>query len=92
MAGALMTVTTGASGLAAAAATAGLRVTVGVGDIPEPALIAILVAAVVMLAIEPVPNFEYQSRHRRSRFMRPANPWGVVPHWHFHGDDYWTTS
>ncbi|WP_298591399.1 ABC transporter permease [uncultured Kocuria sp.] len=50
------------------------------------------VQILVVLAIGSVPNFEHQSRHRRSRFMRPANPWGVVPHWYFHGDDYWTSS
>lgn len=62
MAGTLITVTTGTGGLAAAVATAGLCVTVGAGGIPEPALIAILVAAVVVLAIGFVSNFEHQSR------------------------------
>ena len=61
MAGTLITVTTGAGALAAAVATAGLCVSVGAGGVPEPALIAILVAAVVVLAIGFVSNFEYQS-------------------------------
>jgi hypothetical protein len=62
MAGALITVTTGTGGLAAVVATAGLCVSVGAGGTPGPSLIAILVAAVVVLAIVFVSNFEHQSR------------------------------
>ncbi|MEX5259993.1 hypothetical protein [Kocuria sp. CPCC 205263] len=62
MAVTLITVTTGTGGLAAAVTTAGLCMSVGSGGVPEPALIAILVAAVVVLAIGFVSNFEHQSR------------------------------
>lgn len=62
MAVTLITVTTGAGGFAAAVTTAGLCLSVGAGGAPEPALIAILVAAVVVLAIGFVSNFEHHSR------------------------------
>ena len=58
----LITLATGAGGLAAAVATVGLGLSVGVGGAPEPAAIGLLVAGVVALAIGFVSNFEHQSR------------------------------
>jgi type VI protein secretion system component VasK len=62
MAGALITVTTGAGGLAAAVGAAGLYWSIQVGHVLDPTAMALLVAGVVMLAIGFVATFEYQSR------------------------------
>ncbi|MFF0905729.1 UNVERIFIED_CONTAM: hypothetical protein RF653_18820 [Kocuria sp. CPCC 205316] len=62
MAGALMTVTTGAGGFVAAVATVGLGLSVGSGHAPNPASIGLLVAGVVALVIGFVSHFEHQSR------------------------------
>ncbi len=62
MSGALMTVTTGAGGLAAAVGTAGLYWSIQVGHVLDPTAMALLVAGVVMLAIAFVATFEHQSR------------------------------
>lgn len=62
MAGALMTVTAGAGGLAAAVATIGLGSSVAAGHAPDPASMGLLVAAVVVLILGFVSNFEHQSR------------------------------
>ena len=62
MTGALMTVTAGAGGLAAAVATIGLDLSVGAGHAPDPASMGLLVAGVVVLILGFVSNFEHQSR------------------------------
>jgi Na+/melibiose symporter-like transporter len=62
MAGALITVTIGAGGLAAAVGAAGLYWSIQVGHVLDSTAMALLVAGVVMLAIGFVANFEHQSR------------------------------
>ncbi|GAB2598954.1 hypothetical protein GCM10009696_00440 [Kocuria himachalensis] len=58
----VITLATGAGGLAAAVATVGLGLSVGVGHAPEPVSIGLLVGGVVALAIGFVSHFEHQSR------------------------------
>lgn len=62
MASTLITVATGAGGLASAVAMVGLGLSVGTGHAPEPASIGLLVAGVVVLAIGFMSNFERESR------------------------------
>lgn len=62
MAGALITVTTGVGGVAAAVATVGLWLSVRADQVPAPASMALLVAGVVLLTIGFVVRFECQSR------------------------------
>jgi hypothetical protein len=62
MAGMLITMTTGAGGLSAAVASAGLWLSVQVHHVPDPSSIALLVVGVMLLAIGFVANFECQSR------------------------------
>ncbi len=62
MSGALMTVTTGAGGLAAAVGTAGLYRSIQVAHLLDPNAMAFLVSGVVALVIGFVSNFEHQSQ------------------------------
>lgn len=62
MADTLITVAMGAGGLAAAVATVGLCVSVGVGGAPDPISVGLLVAGMVVFAVGFVSNFEHQSR------------------------------
>lgn len=62
MAGAMITVTTGVGGFAAAVAAVGLWLSVSVDHVPAPASMALLVVGIVMLAIGFVAHFEHQSR------------------------------
>ena len=62
MARTLTTVAIGTGRLMAAVATAGLCLSVAAGNTPEPALIGLLVAAVVVLIAGFVSIFEHQSR------------------------------
>ncbi|MGX5360038.1 hypothetical protein [Kocuria sp. KH4] len=62
MAGTLITVTTGAGGLAAAVAIIGLGLSVGAGHAPGPASMGLLVAGIVVLILGFVSNFEHRSR------------------------------
>ena len=58
----VITLATGAGGLAAAVATVGLGLSIGAGGTPDPAAISLLVVGVVALIIGFVSNFEHQSR------------------------------
>ncbi|PAU90969.1 hypothetical protein CK505_08465 [Kocuria sp. WN036] len=62
MAGMLITVATGAGGLAGAVAILGLGLSVEAGGVPDPAAIGLLVVGVVAVVIGFVSNFEHQSR------------------------------
>lgn len=62
MTGTLITVTTGAGGLAAAVAAVGLWSSISLDRVLDPASTALLVVGVVLLAIGFVAHFEQQSR------------------------------
>lgn len=62
MARTLTTVAIGTGGSMAAVATTGLCLSVAAGNPPEPALIGLLVAAVVVLVAGFVSIFEHRSR------------------------------
>lgn len=86
MAAALITVTTGTGGLAAAVAVVGLCLPAKAGHVLDPALMALLVAGVVMLAIAFVSSFEHQSRlwatqmeAQRQARRRDLQALGIIP-------------
>ncbi len=62
MSDALITVTTGAGGLAAAVGAAGLWLSIRAHQVPDPASMALLVVGVVLLVIGFMAHFEHQSR------------------------------
>ena len=67
MAVTLITVAMGAGGFFVAVATAGLCLSVGAGNTPEPPLIGLMVAGVVALVAGFVSSFERHAREWTSR-------------------------
>lgn len=67
MSGILWAIATGAGGVATVVATIGLSLSVGIGDVPEPAFVVLLVCGAVALIARFVVDFERQSRRHAYR-------------------------
>lgn len=81
MAHVLITVTTGAGGLATAVAAAGLGLSIAAGGMPQRPLIGLMAVGVVALVLGFVRHFEEQSRtwSQQVAGQRRARRCGVHP-------------
>lgn len=91
MARTLATLATTVGGLTAVVATTGMCLAVGIGNTPSPTSITVFVAAVVVLVVGLVRDFEHQSlawaeqveaqaQARRNNLQTPRTPSGPATH------------